>query len=298
MGKFYLGHISYNGAGFHGWQRQKDLRTIQQTIHDSIRSIYEFGRIDVKATSRTDRGVHAFGQVVKMLIPRKEEPEFMLEQLNKALPADIYLGDLVRINPSFKVTYQALSKEYLYFFSTKMEAVPFSFIGHNNSGRPMDIELMRSVCQCFVGKHDFSRFQHKSDVKGDMVRKVISCDIVPARQLFTYFDDESIYCLRIRGEGFLKQMVRIIMGTLVKVGLGESSRDKVEDGLSLRSDERPGFIAPPGGLFLYEVEYPLLEKGGTREIIDQKSFLDKYPAFELWQKGARSFGLLYQGESE
>jgi len=293
MGKFYIGHLCYNGSRYYGWQKQKEHITIQEQIYTSIRSLYEFGRIDVKATSRTDRGVHSFGQVVKMLIPRKEEASFMLEQLNGALPKDLYFSDLTRINPSFRVTHMTLSKEYLYFFSLKK--CDLSFVGHANSGVDLDINLMKEACHAFVGLHDFTLFQYKSDAGGDKKREVISCEIVAASEVFgsDFFSDD-ILCLKIRGKGFLKQMVRIIMGTLINIGRGTITAHDIKKSLIPEGEERLGFIAPAEGLFLYDVVYPKLDKGTIEEIIDTRSYREKFPNFELWRDSQRnhSFSLI------
>jgi tRNA pseudouridine38-40 synthase len=294
MGKFYLGHLCYNGKNYYGWQKQKDQETIQEAIYDSIRSLYEFGRIDVKATSRTDRGVHSFGQVVKMLIPRREDVPVMLEKLNSALPDDLYFGDLIRINKSFKVTYMSQNKEYLYFFTPEDSPSAHSYVGYNDSKEKLCIESMQKACPKFVGQHDFTYFQHQSDVKGDKVRHVLSCSIVKANDIFPeqFSATEEIYCLRIRAVGFLKQMVRIMMGTLLNVGVGRCDIKDIELALKKEPNDKAGFVAPAAGLFLYDIKFPTLDKGNVTEIVDERSYLQKFPHFELWQnEGADGFAL-------
>ena len=288
MGKFYLGHISYNGENYHGWQKQKDLPTVQESIYNCIRSLYEFGRIDVKATSRTDSGVHAFSQVVKMLIPRRVDVEDMRELLNGALPDDIYIHQLERINKSFKVTHLSQFKEYLYFF-TLGERTPFPFVGHIVGPQYPERALIEQAAGLFVGKHNFEAFQYKSDTKGGHFRNVLESRIIPAHDLFpTAFNSESpVLCFHIKGEGFLKQMVRILMGTLVKVGCGELSVEELRQWLveALEISRRPGFIAPAAGLFLYHIQYPILKVGDEMRVIeDGAAFKEKFPHFELWNK--------------
>lgn len=294
MGKFYLGHISYNGHKYHGWQKQKDLPTVQESIFNSIRSIYEFGRIDVKATSRTDSGVHAFSQVVKMLIPRRVDAEEMRELLNGALPADIYIHQLERINKSFKVTHLSQYKEYLYFF-TLGEKVPYDFVGHICSAQSADLSLMQQGANLFVGKNNFESFQYKSDTKGGYFRNILESRLLYAHELFpgAFSAESPILCFHIKGEGFLKQMVRILMGTLTKLGCGELSLEELkqwlaapedrDENLTLDLTKRPGFIAPAAGLFLYHIQYPILKVGDDmREIEDKGAFKEKFKKFELW----------------
>lgn len=297
MGKFYLGHVSYNGGNYHGWQKQKDLPTVQETIFNSIRSLYEFGRIDVKATSRTDSGVHAFSQVVKMLIPRRVDAPEMLELLNSALPDDIHIHQLERINKSFKVTHLSQYKEYLYFF-TLGEKVAYDFVGHIDAPKTIDLELMKCAVHLFKGKNYFQYFQYKSDTKGGFYRKILESEIVSAHSLFpdAFSADSPVLCFHIKGEGFLKQMVRILMGTLAKVGHGDLSIEELKQWLTdpeqrdksvtLNDQLRPGFIAPASGLFLYHIKFPILKVGEDDRIIeDQRKFKDIFAGFEMWNRG-------------
>lgn len=292
MGKFYLGHVSYKGSGYHGWQKQKDFSSVQETIFNSIRSLYEFGRIDVKATSRTDSGVHAFSQVVKMLIPRRVDAEEMRELLNGALPDDIYIHQLERINKSFKVTHLSLYKEYLYFF-TMRERSPFSFVGHFITDKTVSMDLLEEGAKVFEGEHFFGRFQNKSDTKGGMNRTILSSQITPAETLFPecFSKEDEVYCFQVRGTGFLKQMVRIMMGTLSKVAVGELSLDQLSEELKedgKHGELRPGFVAPGDGLFLYKIKYPELTIGDEKRLIeDQRNFVQKFPKLELWDEEAR-----------
>ncbi len=297
MGKFYLGHVSYNGQNYHGWQKQKDLPTVQETIFNSIRSLYEFGRIDVKATSRTDSGVHAFSQVVKMLIPRRVDAQEMRELLNAALPDDIYVHQLERINKSFKVTHLSQYKEYLYFF-TLGDKVPYDFVGHIEAARALNLDLMQQAARYYEGKNYFQYFQYKSDTKGGFYRNILESHIVRAHDIFpeAFPKDSPVYCFHIKGEGFLKQMVRILMGTLTKVGHGDITLEELKQWLThpeerdpsfdLGEDARPGFIAPAAGLFLYHIQYPQLQVGeDIRVIEDLKNFREEFSQLELWNRG-------------
>ncbi|CAM9899911.1 unnamed protein product [Chrysoparadoxa australica] len=287
MGKFYLGHVSYRGTDYYGWQKQKDLPTLQEEIFNTLRGLYPLGRIDVKATSRTDRGVHAFSQVVKFLAPRREEPEDVLKKLNEALPDDIVFNDLIRINKSFKVTYLSLYKEYLYFFSPKTKVLPYAFVGHWAGTNPLDIEKMKEASQLFVGKHDFSRFQYRSDAKGGYEREVLETNIFKAQDLFpeAFSSDEGIYCFHVKGRGFLKQMVRMMVGGLFKYGSGLTTLDEFKTALEgVKTEKKITFIAPAGGLFLYHIAFPeVLVSDIPRHVVDEKNWLKRDPKLSLWK---------------
>jgi tRNA pseudouridine38-40 synthase len=295
MGKFYLGHVSYNGDAYYGWQKQKDVPTIQETIFDSLRRIYPLGRIDVKATSRTDRGVHAFAQVVKFLAPRRENPLDVLEKLQEELPADIQFTQMERINKSFKVTYLAQFKEYLYFFSPNRDVLPYDFVGHYQGTTDLDLDLMKKAAKSFEGLHDFTHFQHRSDARSDFKRLIMNADIVAADSLFPDMGfPPDTYCFYVRGGGFLKQMVRLMVGGLFLVGSGQITLlelEKALTGAELDPDKRVSFIAPPNGLFLYHIEFPeVMVSDIMRKVIDNRNFKNLFPNFDIWQsKDPQSF---------
>lgn len=287
MGKFYLGHVSYVGTNYYGWQKQKDLPTIQETIFDSLRSVYPLGRIDVKATSRTDRGVHAFSQVVKFLAPRREEPEDVRKKLNDALPDDIVFQDLIRINKSFKVTYLSLYKEYIYFFSPKTDPLKWNFVGHWKSENPLDIEKMKRGASLYVGLHNFYHFQYRSDSKGGFAREILETNILKAESLFpeAFKPEDEVYCFHVKGKGFLKQMVRMMVGGLFKYASGIVTEEDLI--ISLKGDktaEKVAFIAPPGGLFLYHIAFPAVVVSDIpRHVVDEKNWLKNDPGLNLWK---------------
>jgi len=286
LGKFYIGHLCYKGTDYYGWQKQADVPTIQETLFNTFRELYPLGRIDVKATSRTDRNVHALAQVVKFLIPRRVDAEEVRLKINEALPSNLHFSQLERINKSFKVTYLSLYKEYVYFFSP--EKVPFNFVGHIDDPR-FDLEKVKEAAKLYCGKHDFTYFQHRSQVGGDMVRNILESKIVKASEIFNEgpFQDYPIYCFFVRGEGFLKQMVRLMMGTLIKCGIGECSLDDIKTALLGKSDDcdyrKPGYIVPGHGLFLKHIEFPEVFSGDQlRRVVDKELYKKCFPQFELW----------------
>lgn len=296
MGKFYIGHVSYNGDGYYGWQKQKDLPTIQETIFTALRETYPFGRIDVKATSRTDRGVNAFAQVVKFLAPRKEEPADVLKKLNEQLPRDIVFTQLERIHKSFKISYLPLYKEYVYFFSLNKLEAGLPFVGHYNGNQPLDLELMQAACREFVGVKNFKDFQYRSDVKSDFKREIFEAKIVPANELFPHFtDSEGVFCFYVKGRGFLKQMVRLMVGGLFMCGSSSEAIERLKEalngeGMEKLTGDKVSFIAPPQGLFLYHIEFPEVSVNeDRRKVVDQRKFLDLFPDLELWRREGASF---------
>lgn len=301
MGKFYLGHLCYNGKDYHGWQKQKDLPTIQETIFNTIRDIYEFGRIDVKATSRTDKGVHAFSQVVKMLIPRRVDPLEMQNTINEALPDSMYFHQFERINKSFKVTHLSQSKEYLYFFRvSKKEGMP-SFVGYVDPPvSSLDMKAISACLELLVGENFFGQYQYRSDTKGGFYRELTEASLIEASKFFPDFfkPGDGVYAFHFAGTGFLKQMVRILVATLLKAGLGLITIDQFKESLieeGYEDRERLGFIAPADGLFLFRIHFPRVFVGGAwREVQDRQEFKNKFAHFDLWQSEQEGFPIEFR----
>jgi tRNA pseudouridine38-40 synthase len=286
MGKFYLGHVSYNGDNFYGWQKQKDVPSIQESFYEAIRKSYPLGRIEVKATSRTDRGVHALAQVVKFLAPRLEDPSIVMEKVNSHLPPDIRITQCERIHKSFKVNYLPIFKEYLYFFSLNSQAHLDPFVGVPGFSDRLDLELMKKAANLYIGKKDFTHFQYRSDVKSDFKRNIMEARIVPAQELFPNGGfSQDVLCFHVKGEGFLKQMVRLMVGGLFMVGSSQTTLEELQ--MALNGEEvqtKPAFIAPSPGLFLYHIEFPEVQVHDRRmKVEDRRLFLSLFPKFELWK---------------
>lgn len=289
MGKHYIGHVCYNGKNYYGWQKQKDVPTIQETIFNCIRELYPLGRIDVKATSRTDRGVNALAQAVKFLAPRKEDPAELISKLNDVLPDDIYFTQLERIHKSFKISYLPLYKEYLYFFTLTGPKDGFPFVGY--CSEDVDLGLMKKACETFIGDRNFKDFQYRSDVKSDFKRTVFEARILKATDIFPQLKDaEDILCFHVKGRGFLKQMVRLMVGGMFLVGSNKSSLERLNEALNGDGMEKlPGakvsFIAPPEGLFLYHIEFPEVSVNeDRRKVVDDRGFLEKFSNLEMWRQ--------------
>jgi tRNA pseudouridine38-40 synthase len=283
MGKFYLCHTAYNGAAFNGWQAQPDQCTVQGEILKTLENLYPGRRVKAFAASRTDAGVHAHGQVVKILFPEIKSENEVKNILNLNLPKEIRITQCRRINPSFKVTNLVVNKEYWYVFSKKSYSkFPFSV----QIPSEVDLEKMATLCHSFEGCHDFVNFQCRSTVKGDFKRKILKAEIIKLNELgesLTFPDD--IYVFRVVGEGFLKQMVRLMVGALIKVSMGEYSREDLLASLSGEENKYVGMIAPGEGLFLHTMTYPVWENEKSSCVVDQLNYRLIDPDWTLWRSG-------------
>ena len=238
--------IEYDGTGFHGWQRQKDDRTIQQEIELAL-STMTGGPVTLIGSGRTDAGVHALGQVANFLCETELTPEIFLKGLNSILPGEIVIKDCRRADASFHARYDAKSKIYHYrILNRKVPAA----IGRQYAWfirRKLDTAAMRSAIAYIIGSHDFKSFEGTGSPRSHTTRTVMAAELVE--------NMEGSVIFQIEADGFLRYMVRNIVGTLVDVGLGKITSAECKDILESKNRANASATAPPHGLFLMEIKY-------------------------------------------
>ena len=245
--------LSYRGTQYRGWQFQtSDTETVQNYVEQVIVKISKHQKFQVIAASRTDSGVHASGQVLKVVLPREVSPENLTRGMNSKLPNDIRVVSSERIHETFNVNKDSKFKEYHYYFTINEEEnavlseILYSFPENLN------LELMQKACTKIVGTHNFISFCYPGPKPPTPHRNILKCSIEKTRFLAL---DKEIYYLKIEGEGFIRYMVRYLMGALWDIGLGKLS---IEDfTLSLSTGEKHGVRtkAPSLGLHLMHIEY-------------------------------------------
>jgi tRNA pseudouridine38-40 synthase len=238
--------IEYDGTGFSGWQRQKDKKTIQQEIETALSQILN-QPVRIIGSGRTDAGVHAYGQVANFHVDTKIETSSIKRALNSIIKSAISIRDCTIVDDNFHAQYSAVSKEYHYIILNREEpcAIGASFIWHIK--KPLDIALMSQCCQFITGVHDFSAFENTGSPRATHIREVFCA------KLEDHYQNTIIF--KIRANGFLKNMVRNIMGTLVFVGLKKISVREFKHILDSKNRSKAGPTAPPQGLFLKMVYY-------------------------------------------
>ena len=238
--------IEYDGAAYHGWQRQPDDITIQQTLEEKI-SIITRERIRLTGSGRTDAGVHAVAQVANFKTGSKIGEVNLLRGTNSLLPGDIVIKELMEVDEGFHARYNAKTKVYLYqIFNNKYPSALYRnyswFIKY-----PLDIDLIRTAALQLIGTHDFSSFCAADSDTVNHVRKVIDVSVHKGESCMIKF--------LIEADGFLRHMVRNIVGTLVDVGIGKLSPSGFLNVMEALDRRQAGVTAPPQGLFLKEVRY-------------------------------------------
>ncbi|MCL6516898.1 tRNA pseudouridine(38-40) synthase TruA [Alicyclobacillus sp.] len=246
--------VAYDGTDFHGFARQRGLRTVQGTLEEAIGRILGMA-VEVEGSGRTDAGVHARSQVVHWEQPYGPPPERYPEVLRRVLPEDLIPLQADLAPPGFHARFSAKRKTYRY--TIQRARVPDVFTHRYAWHVPVALDLakMRDAAQQLVGEHDFTSFCAAATPVEDK-RRVIHEIRLEERE--TYLD---VYCT---GNGFLQYMVRIIVGTLVDIGMGRLDRPVAEI-LHARDRRLAGRTAPAKGLTLWEVVYDLdpAERGET-----------------------------------
>jgi len=238
--------VEYDGTGYHGWQRQRGDITIQQTIEEKVGLITQ-EKIKLIASGRTDAGVHALGQVANFKTGSKIAERNLLRGMNSLLPGEIVIKSLVEVDERFHARYDAKSKVYLYHIFNS--SVPSALYRHYSwfIPFPLDMDNMKTAARQLIGSHDFSSFCAANNDTSDYIRKVINVSINQG--------EDGIIRFFIEANGFLRYMVRNIVGTLFDVGRGELSPSEFLDIMKAKDRNMAGITAPPQGLFLKEVKY-------------------------------------------
>ena len=259
--------ISYKGTSYFGWQdmgtsEQKPTQhkpTIEASIHQVLKKICKYKSCTISAASRTDAGVHAQGQVLKISIPLAIESEKLLLGMNSLLPDDIRILQCKPCAAEFNANKDSKSKEYHYYFCTDTIYNPVlnDIIAHIPSNSKasaagsLDIALMQQACKLFVGEHDFYSFAKRDTSMGSTLRTLLSCDIVKAPSTF----DNDVYTIKIEGKGFLRYMVRYIAGALFALGRKQIGLSDISEALVVHKEEKLSARAKPQGLHLIQVKY-------------------------------------------
>lgn len=245
--------IAYDGTGFHGWQRQPGERTVQGELERVLTEVCG-EPITIDGTSRTDAGVHAYGQCAtfqgEFVIPAdriKIAANNYLAGSKNRETGDIRITDIKEVPEGFHARFDAKGKEYLYKISISEEPNVFRKNYAYQIRTPLDTEAMRAAARHIVGTHDFKCFQASGgEEKETTVRTIYALTVTAEAGDIT---------IAVSGDGFLYNMVRIIVGTLIEVGLGKRTPESVKDTIESLDRTRAGFTAPAHGLYLNKVFY-------------------------------------------
>jgi len=257
--------VSYDGTDFSGWQVQPGLPTVQGLLQDVLTQI-EGSSVHVTGSGRTDAGVHALAQVASFDLHNPIPPDNLRRAINRLLPPEIRIVQVEDATPDFHARYHASAKTYEYRIWRGEVCPPFLRRYVHHHPYPLDIERMRDLAPRIEGTHDFSAFaaSDERDTLGRSKVRTIFCSRI-------LIEDEQLIYL-VRGSGFLKHMVRNIVGTLLEAGKGNLDLEGLLACLQPEYPAKAGPTVPARGLFLISVEYetsaPAEERGQSAEPAD------------------------------
>lgn len=237
--------LAYDGTNFAGFQVQKNARTVQSTVQDTIEAIYG-SRLPVVGCSRTDAGVHARDYKLTFVSDGRLTPERLPAALNAHLPDDIAVKDACVVSDTFHVRHDVHEKEYEYVICNTPNRDPFSVHHALHYRRPLDADLLHTAAQAFLGTHDFRAFMASGSDIADTTRTVRSVSVT-RKEDFVY--------LRIAADGFLYNMVRIFVGTMLAVNEGKIAPDAIPAVIESCDRKNAGITVPAHGLYLNRVVF-------------------------------------------
>ncbi|HEV3057478.1 MAG TPA: tRNA pseudouridine(38-40) synthase TruA [Vicinamibacterales bacterium] len=249
--------IAYDGTDFVGWQRQATGRSVQGLIEGALR-VLDGRDVAVTGAGRTDAGVHALGQVAACSLAREIDPATLARALNAQLPPDVRVLAAVEVGSAFHPRFSARSKTYRYRIWNGDVVSPFERRYAWHLVGALDLEAMARAARLLEGAHDFAAFQAAGSETRKTERRIFSLRIedcglrIGANQTI---GASQLIVLEVEGEGFLRHMVRVMVGSLVEVGRGRRAPEWIDDVIGSRDRAKAGPTAPPHGLFLASVDY-------------------------------------------
>lgn len=243
----YLAITSYRGTNYCGWQKQtiSKLPSIEESIEKVISRLVNKDT-KIYGSGRTDAGVHAHGQIFHFDVEKELDIHKFLHSMNKLLPEDIRVTKLEKVADDFHARFCALQKSYIYKIRNSKINDPFSADLEYTLGQPLDVEKMVEAAKVFEGTHNFQNFTSKEEDDNNFVRTIYEIKITK--------ENEHIVII-MTGNGFMRYMVRMIVGNLIQIGLGKLSVAEIKKNLEDSNRKPSSHKAPAYGLYLEEVCY-------------------------------------------
>jgi len=243
--------IQYDGTDFHGWQVQENARTIQGEL-ERVVSMIEDAEVGVIGSGRTDAGVHAEGQVANVRLNRPFTPDKLKNAINGNLWRDIRIMKAEKAPDEFHARFSAKMKTYVYRVVNAPVISPFWRRYAHHENRPLDVGRMNEMARLFLGEHDWTAFSSAQADGDNRVRTVTDFTVESAWDARA---QASLITFRITAPGFLRYMVRSIVGTMLEVGRGEKDSDTILTAIITGNRDLAGKTAPAQGLTLLQVDY-------------------------------------------
>ena len=244
----YFIRFSYDGSKYNGYQKQPRMKTVQSELERAIKNLNANKNVSVSASGRTDAGVHAYSQCAHVDISTKITPEKLKSALNSLLPDDIYVKDVKEVSDNFHARFDVKAKEYIYKINMgTYNPIEKDYVYQYN--KKLDIPEMERALKYLEGTHDFRSFVKIDEEKDDYTRTIIQTSLIR--------DVKNVnqITISILGTGFMRYMVRNIVGFLIEIGEGKHKSEDIIDILKLKDRTKAGICAPACGLYLKDVYY-------------------------------------------
>lgn len=236
--------LEYEGTKYSGWQLQKEQKTIQGELLAAAQTIFKTEKLEFYGAGRTDAGVHAICQVAHLEVQTSLIPDHIRQKMNEALPSDINILKIEKVNPEFHARHDATARSYIYQISRRRSAFGKKFSWWVKD--KLDVKQMQAAAKLFVGLKDFQSFSDDTPEEKSTQVELMFIDI---------YEEGSLIIFHIVGSHFLWKMVRRIVGVLTEVGKGNMTLEQVKEFFAKYSNEPAKLTMPPTGLFLERVYY-------------------------------------------
>ena len=244
----YFMTFSYDGSKYKGYQKQPRVKTVQSEIEKALKQILSNEKITISASGRTDAGVHALNQKAHFDSKKEIAPEKLRKAVNSLIPDDIYIKEIIEVEPDFHARFSVKAKEYIYKINMgEYNPIEKDYVYQYN--RRLDVVEMERALKYLEGTHDYKSFTKTDEEKDDFVRTIVQANLIR--------DVKNVNNITISflGTGFMRYMVRNMVGCLIEIGEGKRKSEDIIKILEAKDRKKAGKTANPEGLYLKDVFY-------------------------------------------
>ncbi|WP_034039809.1 pseudouridine synthase [Wocania ichthyoenteri] len=253
---FYLISIQYLGYRFHGWQKQPAVKTLHLMVDRTLNFILEGKRFKSLSSGRTDAMVSAECAAIELfLFEPIEDLSAFLELFNYNLPQDIRALSIKEVGAEFNIINHSKVKEYLYLFAYGQKCHPFCAPIMTTILDDLNIDIMKQGAKLFEGSHYLKSYCYKPTDNGIYNREILLCELVENTIYTANYFPEKTYLLRVKGKGFMRNQIRLMMGTLIDLGKGKLTLNDIKLSLKGETAKKMDYIAPASGLILNKIDF-------------------------------------------
>jgi len=253
---YYVITIQYLGYRFHGWQKQPDVKTVHLMIDRTLNFILDGKKFKSLGSGRTDAMVSAERAAFELfLFEPIEDLESFLDLFNHNLPQDIRALTIREVDDKFNIIQHSKIKEYIYLFTYGEKCHPFCAPIMTTILDDLDINLMKQGAKLFEGSHYFKSYCFRPTDNGVYDREILTSELVENTIYSANYFPKKTYLFKVRGKGFMRNQIRLMMGTLIDLGKGKLSLQDIENSLLPESKVKMDYIAPASGLMLKSIEF-------------------------------------------